>query len=59
MSLAGRLTEADLLVLTAHPDMLQTAGARDLWGEAVFIAILITIGIVILAANGSATVMVR
>ena len=58
-SMAARLTDDDLAIFAAHPEMLQVAGNRSISQEAFVIGALIVAGIVILAANGSATVMVR
>jgi hypothetical protein len=56
---AARLTAEDLEVLCGNPEMLRPAGALGETTWAVIIGIAIITLIVILAANGSGTVMVN
>jgi hypothetical protein len=56
---AARLTADDLDVLCANPEMLQPAGALGETTVAILIGVGIIVLIVILAANGSGTVMVH
>ena len=57
--MAGQLTTADLEVLLGNPGMMQRAGIGDPMVWAFVVGIAVVAGLVVLASNGSGSVLIN